>query len=125
MTDAPERITAYNEAGRGYSFSAFGVQPHFGPVEYIRADLAQAAEVARLRAKVEAADKLAQALSACVSSLERADTAEGVCCCGADMDRHPDPMSCGHSPVDMGAYYAHTALTEASATLTAYQEAGK
>ena len=26
----------------------------------------------------------------------------GVCHCGDDMTRHADPMSCGHTPVDMG-----------------------
>lgn len=57
------------------------------------------------------------ALEACVASLERADTQEGVCCCGDSMDRHSDPMSCGHSPVDMGDYYAGKAMDAASAAL--------
>ena len=35
----PDRIIAYNELQTGYSFTAFGPQPHFGPVEYVRADL--------------------------------------------------------------------------------------
>ncbi|NLH94398.1 MAG: hypothetical protein GX466_09335 [Candidatus Cloacimonetes bacterium] len=33
------------------------------------------------------------------------------------MDRHSDPMSCGHSPVDMGDYYAGQALESARAAL--------
>lgn len=33
-----------------------------------------------------------------------ADVRAGHCCCGADMEHHPDPMECGHSPVDAGEY---------------------
>lgn len=29
---------------------------------------------------------------------------DGVCCCGDNMSNHPQPMNCGHSPVDHGAY---------------------
>ena len=60
---------------------------------------------------------LTGALEACVASLERANTAEGVCCCGDSMDRHPNPMNCGHSPVDIGDYYAGRALEAANAAL--------
>lgn len=66
---------------------------------------------------IAAAPDMAEALEACIASLERADTAEGVCCCGDSMDRHSDPMSCGHSPVDMGDYYASNALEAARAAL--------
>ena len=73
------------------------------------------------RAELAAAQQreaaLTKALEACVASLERVDTAEGVCCCGDSMDRHSDPMSCGHSPVDMGDYYAGQALESARAAL--------
>jgi hypothetical protein len=31
---------------------------------------------------------------------------DGVCCCGDDMKNHANPMDCGHSPVDHGAYMA-------------------
>ena len=66
---------------------------------------------------VTAAPDLYAALEACVVSLERANTEEGVCCCGDSMDRHSDPMHCGHSPVDMGDYYAGQALEAARAAL--------
>ncbi len=73
------------------------------------------------RAELAAAQQreaaLTKALEACVASLERVDTKEGVCCCGDSMDRHSDPMSCGHSPVDMGDYYAGQALESARAAL--------
>ena len=84
---------------------------------------AQDAYEAQLKAEAELAAAqqreaaLTKALEACVASLERVDTAEGVCCCGDSMDRHSDPMSCGHSPVDMGDYYAGQALESARAAL--------
>ena len=73
------------------------------------------AELAAEKAKVA---RLVEVLKACVSSLERADTAEGVCCCGDNMESHGDPMNCGHSPVDMGDYYARKAL---EAAIAAYE----
>ncbi len=76
------------------------------------------AELAAEKAKVA---RLVEALKACVSSLERADTAEGVCCCGDNMESHGAPMNCGHSPVDMGDYYASKALEAASAAIAAYE----
>ena len=79
-----------------------------------RALLDARAELAATRDQIEA---LRGALEACVASLERADTEEGVCCCGDSMDRHSDPMTCGHSPVDMGDYYAGQALKSARAAL--------
>ena len=85
----------------------------------IAPDLARAliaAEAARKLAEERLA-KAVKALGACIASLERADTSEGVCCCGDDMKTHSDPMSCGHSPVDMGDYYAQSALEAAHAIL--------
>ena len=76
------------------------------------------AELAAEKAKVA---RLGEVLKACVSSLERADTAEGVCCCGDNMESHGDPMNCGHSPVDMGDYYARKALEAARAAIAAYE----
>lgn len=75
-------------------------------------------ELAKEKAK---GARLVRALEACVSSLERADTAEGVCCCGDSMEGHGAPMNCGHSPVDMGDYYASKALEASSAALAAYE----
>jgi hypothetical protein len=49
---APDRIMAYNELRNGYTFTAFGPQPHFGPVEYVRADLF--ADLEAEKAKAEA-----------------------------------------------------------------------
>jgi len=35
-----------------------------------------------------------------IANFERSELGKGVCCCGDDMDNHPNPMYCGHSPVD-------------------------
>ena len=78
-------------------------------------------EIARLQARVEAADRLAEALESCVASLGRADAKEGVCCCGDSMDQHSDPMYCGHMPTDMGEYYAAQALEAAADALAAHE----
>jgi hypothetical protein len=59
------------------------------------------------------------ALEGCLASLERADCAENVCCCGDDMARHSDPMHAGHVPTDMGVYYASQAAENARATISA------
>lgn len=88
-----------------------------------RALLDARAELARVRADAELAlaeerlAKAVEALGACIASLEMADTSEGVCCCGDNMEGHSDPMACGHIPVDMGDYYAQSALESARAIL--------
>lgn len=81
-----------------------------------------AAEVERLRIKkqhwtvrdekAEAAlaekDKEIEELRELVGSAENifrhCTVSDGVCCCGDNMESHPSPMSCGHTPVDHGAY---------------------
>jgi hypothetical protein len=42
---------------------------------------------------------------------------DGVCCCGEAMKGHANPMSCGHSPVDYGAYAAKRLAESTRATL--------
>lgn len=61
--------------------------------------------------------ELMTALESCLASLERADIREGYCCCGSDMERHDDPMSCGHSPIDAGEYYTGQIMEEARKVL--------
>lgn len=36
--------------------------------------------------------------------IKNAPVSSGTCCCGNDMEKHPDPMSCGHTPVDRWDY---------------------
>jgi hypothetical protein len=36
--------------------------------------------------------------------MQSAPVSSGVCCCGDDMQRHGNPMDCGHSPVDEWDY---------------------
>lgn len=62
---------------------------------------------------------LVEALNGCIVAIEHANMADGVCCCGDNMEGHSEPMNCGHSPVDMGEYHAHQVLTAARAALRA------
>ena len=81
--------------------------------KYIRADLSQAA-VEALEAKLAKAVGL---LEAWIRVATHCTIEEGVCCCGAAMDTHDDPMSCGHLQVDHGAYVARGLVEETNATL--------
>ena len=47
---------------------------------------------------------------------------DGVCCCGDYMDKHSNPMSCGHSPVDHGSYVAGRWREDARAALASIGE---
>jgi hypothetical protein len=35
-----------------------------------------------------------------IEFVKHAPVESGVCCCGDSMREHPDPMWCGHTPVD-------------------------
>lgn len=72
------------------------------------------AEISRL---AECNEHLVRALLMCMGSLERANTAEGVCCCGDSMAGHANPMDCGHSEVDAGRYSARLAMEAGTAAL--------
>lgn len=60
-------------------------------------EVAKADELARLR---EAERKMRDFIEFVKSS----PVNSGVCCCGDEMDTHPEPMSCGHTPVDQWHY---------------------
>ena len=68
---------------------------------------------------------LVGALRGCITAIEHADMADGVCCCGDEMEGHSDPMDCGHTPTDRGEHYAHQVLTAAKAALSARPAAFK
>jgi hypothetical protein len=64
---------------------------------------------ARLDRIEELEAKLAKAvgfLEAWVELAEHCSIEDGVCCCGDNIEGHSDPINCGHSPVDHGAYIA-------------------
>lgn len=73
--------------------------------------------VAANAALIAAAPELLEALLACAGALEQADTSEGFCCCGDSMERHGNPMDCGHSPVDAGDYQASQVIAQARAAI--------
>ena len=51
--------------------------------------------------------------------IENCDVSDGVCCCGDEMARHSEPMSCGHTPTDHGSYQASRAVEGWKAALAA------
>lgn len=64
-------------------------------------------ECARKDARLALAEALVTRLCGAADSLLHMGRFEtGSCCCGDDMERHSDPMSCGHTPVDHGEYVA-------------------
>ena len=82
-------------------------------------DTAEAVKVVADRIE-ELEAKLAKAvglLEAWVDVATHCTIEEGVCCCGDNMDTHAEPMDCGHSPVDHGAYIANGLVEETNATL--------
>jgi hypothetical protein len=86
--------------------------------EYRRADLAPAPLDARVAELVDALEAWLELAAHC--SIE-----EGVCCCGDNMENHSDPMFCGHSPVDHGAYIAMQLIESTRAALAAFDKGGK
>ncbi|MGL4260781.1 MAG: hypothetical protein ACRCTX_04115 [Afipia sp.] len=50
--------------------------------------------------------ELIEIVKGAIEMLGNCNVESGVCCCGDSMENHPDPMECGHSPVDSGAYNA-------------------
>lgn len=73
----------------------------------------QAANARLIAAAPELLEKLQQLLSA----YEQADHRAGYCCCGDDMERHGDPMGCGHIPVDAGEYAADNVIRDVKALI--------
>jgi hypothetical protein len=76
----------------------------------------------RAKARIEALEaKLAKAVKDLKGWLEvsqHCTIEDGVCCCGEDMKGHANPMSCGHSPADYGAYAAKRLEESTRATLS-------
>ena len=63
------------------------------------------------------AERVECLLEAWVELAAHCSIEEGVCCCGEDMENHPNPMDCGHSPVDHCVYVASQLVEETRATL--------
>lgn len=55
--------------------------------------------------------------------VKTAPVSSGVCCCGDDMEKHTDPMSCGHSPVDQWNYSLSSWLRQIAAAPSHAEEA--
>lgn len=85
-----------------------------GRAKTIVADNVRTKEVGRL---IAAAPKLLEKLQQLLSAYEQADHRAGYCCCGDDMERHGDPMDCGHTPVDAGEYAADNVIRDVKALI--------
>lgn len=75
-------------------------------------------ELETLKAKCTA---LQGALQSALDLLSNCSVVSGVCMCGDSMENHSSPLTCGHSPVDSGAYYASQLMD----TLKALEKAGE
>lgn len=49
--------------------------------------------------------------------LKQCSLDSGVCHCGESMEKHSNPMDCGHTPVDMGWTAADNWIKKAEAVL--------
>jgi hypothetical protein len=67
-------------------------------------------EMALRREAAERIDALETVLRAARTTINHADTREGVCCCGDMMALHGTYS--GHSPVDAGQYHAMQVVQE-------------
>lgn len=76
------------------------------------------AELLRLQSLKAELLEIAKSVEGMVSNC---DVNSGVCCCGDSMDKHPDPMYCGHSPVDSGIYAAESLLKKTRAAIAKAQ----
>ena len=100
---------------RGYGGNR--LWPH-GPA----CDCTQAADrIEALEAQVRAADALAEKLEGWIGVAANCTIKSGVCCCGDNMERHGNPLDCGHSPVDHGAYVAMQLIDDTTSALAAYR----
>lgn len=71
----------------------------------------------RLREAVSEVGALREIIRRGVDLVTHCEVSEGVCCCGDNMENHPEPMSCGHVATDHGAYVASNWLDDARAAL--------
>jgi hypothetical protein len=110
--------TFRGEAGPGL-YSILGINNYIEDREKACVEWAEVSQSNYQRAKAAEA-KLAQAverLEAWVKLADHCSIEDGVCCCGEDMEGHSNPMNCGHSPVDHGAYIARQLEESTRATL--------
>lgn len=90
-------------AARDFALADFGANDDTWRTRALAAE----AEVERLRGLTTEAIQL----------VENCSVETGICCCGDNMEGHPSPMNCGHTPTDMGAYRALRWLDAARAAL--------
>lgn len=67
--------------------------------------------------------QLLNALKRLLECYKMADHRDGYCCCGSPMDRHDDPMNCGHSSVDAGEYNASLIIDDVESVIATSERA--
>jgi hypothetical protein len=128
-----EYSVGYDDNGAWYAHSeTLGMDLANAPTRDAAKVAAQAHYDARILSALEPAVQpdaaaireaaLREALETCLTAMERADFADGWCCCGDDMLKHPSPMDCGHTPVDIAEYHASLAIKNARAALNTGKE---
>ncbi|WP_439538714.1 hypothetical protein [Sphingomonas sp.] len=69
--------------------------------------------------------ELVKLVESMLGNLKHCSLDSGSCHCGDSMSNHAEPMSSGHTPVDMGWTAAETWIEQAEATLSRIGEDGK
>ena len=88
---------------------------------YLEGLIGEAADrIEALERQVKAADALAEKLEGWIGVAATCAIESGVCRCGDNMERHGNPLDCGHSPVDHGAYVATQLIDDTTSALAAY-----
>lgn len=70
----------------------------------------------------EVVKAIVKSLEGLLEVMEHCTVEDGVCCCGDNMKNHPNPMNCGHSPVDHGTYIANQLYEQAHNALDEYKK---
>ena len=79
------------------------------------------ARIEALERQVKAADALAEKLEGWIGVAATCAIESGVCRCGDNMERHGNPLDCGHSPVDHGAHVAMQLIDDTTSALAAHR----
>ena len=106
-----QEIAAARAEEQGYRHTQVAALKQVHAAEILAAEANERARA--LGQAAEHINRLEAALRGLLSTVERLDISEGVCCCGDDMATHAEPMSCGHTPVDAGHYHHGNAIQQA------------
>jgi len=123
LPELPTHAVLYTQNG----YRRASVKSHAGePLTLVSAAAIQMRAYGQACAAAAASNAaLVESLTALLRLIDEFGIKSGVCCCGDDMERHDNPMDCGHSPVDSGEYYSESAIEAARAALAQAGEVAK